>query len=117
MSDRHLKRIDQARKELSEAIERNGGVECEQTPDLFFPEDYTTEFLEAWGQGDLQYDNARANLTKFAKSICKRCPLKLQCLSVAVVGREEYGIWGGLTSMERRKLWVYSSPSTTPFSD
>jgi WhiB family redox-sensing transcriptional regulator len=37
-----------------------------------------------------------------AKSICRICPVKAQCLDYAMEIREPYGIWGGLTEAERR---------------
>lgn len=39
-----------------------------------------------------------------AKAICKACPVKGNCLESAVDIREPYGIWGGLTEVERREF-------------
>lgn len=39
-----------------------------------------------------------------AKSICKICPVRAECLEYATAIREPYGIWGGLTEAERRQL-------------
>lgn len=36
-----------------------------------------------------------------AKTICGRCPVKVDCLEYALRHREPYGIWGGLTESER----------------
>ena len=33
-----------------------------------------------------------------------RCPLALACLTTALHNKEEYGIWGGATPNERKKL-------------
>lgn len=41
---------------------------------------------------------------KMAKWICRRCPVKSQCLQYALDNDEVHGIWGGLSRMERRKL-------------
>lgn len=50
---------------------------CAQTdPELFYPE---------------QGDNAEK-----AKSICRSCPVQLQCAQYAIDNNEEFGIWGGL---------------------
>jgi len=38
-----------------------------------------------------------------AKSICKVCPVAIDCLEYAMTIREPYGIWGGLTEVERRQ--------------
>ncbi len=41
-----------------------------------------------------------------AKSICKVCPVNMECLAYALEIREPYGIWGGLTETERRGLYT-----------
>lgn len=40
----------------------------------------------------------------YAKSICGQCPVRTECLSEALKNHEGSGIWGGLTSDERRVL-------------
>ncbi len=42
--------------------------------------------------------------TRTAKAICGRCPVRAGCLDWALGRGELYGIWGGLTSGERRRL-------------
>jgi WhiB family redox-sensing transcriptional regulator len=37
-----------------------------------------------------------------AKRICLTCEVKRECLEYALRSREPYGIWGGLTEIERR---------------
>jgi WhiB family redox-sensing transcriptional regulator len=37
------------------------------------------------------------------RSICGRCPIQRDCLSYAFE-HENFGVWGGLTSMERRSV-------------
>lgn len=39
-----------------------------------------------------------------AKVICHTCPVKHDCLEYALEAREAYGIWGGLTELERKAL-------------
>lgn len=39
-----------------------------------------------------------------AKEVCRRCPVRSECLAYAVHRRERFGIWGGLTDRERREL-------------
>lgn len=53
---------------------------------LFFPD-----------QGDLY--GARQ-----AQEICARCPVRPQCLAHAVGDGEHYGIWGGTTERDRRRI-------------
>jgi WhiB family redox-sensing transcriptional regulator len=49
---------------------------------------------------------ARARRADRAKAICQRCPVLEQCRRHALVTREPYGVWGGLTEEERRELWT-----------
>lgn len=37
-----------------------------------------------------------------AKSICMHCIVRAECLDYALTTRESYGIWGGLTELERK---------------
>lgn len=53
-------------------------------PDLFFP-----------GAGESSHD---------AKEICRGCTVRLDCLEFALTNGEKFGIWGGLTERERRRL-------------
>lgn len=58
---------------------------CSQTdPEAFFPE--------------------QGGSTKDAKRICARCPVKTECLNYALANDERFGVWGGLTERERRRL-------------
>jgi WhiB family transcriptional regulator, redox-sensing transcriptional regulator len=41
---------------------------------------------------------------EYAKSICGRCPVREQCLSEALDRGESFGVWGGLTTDERRAM-------------
>ncbi len=53
-------------------------------PDLFFPE--------------------RGASTRTAKAICRECTVRVDCLEFAIVSSEKFGIWGGLSERERRKI-------------
>lgn len=58
---------------------------CAQTdPEVFFPE--------------------KGDSTKQAKKICSLCDVTTQCLEYALDNDEQFGIWGGLSEQERRKL-------------
>ena len=39
-----------------------------------------------------------------AKAVCHTCPVREECLEYALDAREGYGIWGGLTELERKAL-------------
>lgn len=46
----------------------------------------------------------RGGSTRQAKSICAECTVSEQCLSYALELDERFGVWGGLSERERRKL-------------
>lgn len=39
-----------------------------------------------------------------AKKVCAGCPVTAQCLDYALRTDQRFGIWGGLSERERRKL-------------
>ena len=58
---------------------------CAQTdPEAFFPE--------------------KGGSTRDAKRICTGCSVRGECLEYALQNDERFGIWGGLSERERRKL-------------
>jgi WhiB family redox-sensing transcriptional regulator len=63
----------------------------DKDPDLFFPPE------EERGR----YAAFRETL---AKRICLRCPVLRECTDYALVADERYGVWGGLTPVERGRL-------------
>jgi WhiB family transcriptional regulator, redox-sensing transcriptional regulator len=42
--------------------------------------------------------------TREAKRICQGCEVRSECLEYALAHDERFGIWGGLSERERRKL-------------
>lgn len=58
---------------------------CAETdPECFFPE--------------------KGGSTKAAKAICEVCPVKQLCLADSLVNESRFGVLGGLSERERRKL-------------
>ena len=58
---------------------------CAQTdPEAFFPE--------------------KGGSTREAKRVCQNCEVRSECLDYALANDERFGIWGGLSERERRKL-------------
>jgi len=53
-------------------------------PDLFFPE--------------------RGASTREAKEVCRGCVVRLECLEYALQNGEKFGIWGGMSERERRRI-------------
>lgn len=84
-----IRQIERKYIELQEGIRENGGVECAQMPDAFFPDDCN--------------DSEQAKfMAEVAKQVCNDCPLKIQCLDYAV-SANMVGVWGGTTTAERNK--------------
>ncbi|WP_058234602.1 WhiB family transcriptional regulator [Devriesea agamarum] len=38
------------------------------------------------------------------KALCGPCPVRTQCLADALQNRIEFGVWGGMTERERRRM-------------
>ncbi|GAA1116643.1 WhiB family transcriptional regulator [Citricoccus alkalitolerans] len=58
---------------------------CAQTdPEAFFPE--------------------KGGSTRDAKKVCSACTVRSECLEYALGNDERFGIWGGLSERERRRL-------------
>ena len=53
-------------------------------PDLFFPE--------------------RGASTREAKEVCRGCVVREACLEYALANGEKFGIWGGMSERERRRI-------------
>ena len=53
-------------------------------PELFFPE--------------------RGASTREAKEVCRGCVVRLDCLEFAIANSEKFGIWGGMSERERRRV-------------
>src|SRR5680860_173871 len=72
------------------------GAPCKgEEQDLFFPE-----------QEEGTDKAHQAKLAKAVKAICASCILKDQCLNFALESKpsNDYGIWGGTTKIERRRI-------------
>ena len=58
---------------------------CAETdPEAFFPE--------------------KGGSTREAKKVCTGCEVRAECLEFALSNDERFGIWGGLSERERRRL-------------
>ena len=58
---------------------------CAETdPEAFFPE--------------------KGGSTREAKRVCTGCTVRAECLESALTNDERFGIWGGLSERERRRL-------------
>jgi WhiB family redox-sensing transcriptional regulator len=48
----------------------------------------------------------RAGREAAAKAVCAGCPVLLRCREAALLSREPYGVWGGLSEHEREDAWT-----------
>lgn len=49
---------------------------------------------------------AKGSVNKAAKAVCAKCPVRAECLSYALATGQPFGVWGGLSAAERRRLVV-----------
>jgi WhiB family redox-sensing transcriptional regulator len=70
---------------VGEDLAWQDGANCKgANADLFFPE--------------------RGASTRAAKGICRECQVREECLEFAITTSEKFGIWGGLSERERRRI-------------
>lgn len=41
---------------------------------------------------------------RYAKKVCRGCPVVNDCLAYALDQRIDFGVWGGMTARERRAM-------------
>lgn len=63
---------------------RDGALCAQVDADIFFPE--------------------KGGSTREAKWVCRMCDVRVECLAYALENDERFGIWGGKSERERRKL-------------
>lgn len=82
--------MNQLRDLLGDAPEWRDLALCrEADPDAWFPEP--------------------GNSAHAAKRICRRCPVRVECLTYALDTRQPDGVWGGKSERERHKLIARST--------
>jgi len=57
---------------------------AEVDPEIFFPE--------------------KGERTAHVKQICKACIVRVECLEYSLQNNERFGVWGGLTEHDRRRV-------------
>jgi WhiB family redox-sensing transcriptional regulator len=67
------------------------------------PPEWTTDALCAQVDPALFYPEA-GEPNRDAKRICAGCEVRAECLAYALAHRERFGVWGGTTERERRRL-------------
>lgn len=82
------------REEREEAAWRDRARCAETDPEAFYPE--------------------KGEPTEPARRVCRNCEVRVQCLEYALANDERFGVWGGLSVQQRRRLKVGAS---TPIRD
>lgn len=73
--------------------------------ELAHPEVWMTEGLCTQTDPEVFYPRPGESRTmRIAKQICHDCPIQMRCLTYALKHREQFGIWGGFTPSERRRM-------------
>lgn len=67
---------------LSATNWRRGAICAQVDPEMFFPE--------------------KGGSTRQAKRVCNGCPVQVFCLEEAIENDEGFGIWGSMSTRERR---------------
>jgi WhiB family redox-sensing transcriptional regulator len=60
------------------------GLCAQVDPELWFPE--------------------KGGSTREAKQLCTRCPVRAECLAYALANDERFGVWGGASERDRRRM-------------
>ena len=84
---------------MNSAISALGGADAEwreRAACLPFPS------ILFFGVDDNETPVERRGREERAKEICAVCPVRKECLDYALATKEPYGIWGGLTEVERK---------------
>lgn len=79
------------------AIEAGGQPPCSNAPDLWFDD------------GNYQENGRDAIPTQAdysqAKALCASCEIIIQCRTHALRFKEPYGVWGGLSPIDRSRIY------------
>lgn len=84
MHELHLITGDELADEATELSWQERSLCAQTDPEAFFPE--------------------KGGSTREAKKVCTGCEVRQECLEYALEHDERFGIWGGLSERERRKL-------------
>lgn len=92
--DDDLPVLDQLAAQVDEELSWQDFALCaEADPEAFFPE--------------------KGGSTRYAKKVCRSCEVRAECLQYALDHDERFGVWGGLSERERRKLQRDQEATTT----
>lgn len=70
---------------------------------MFDPRPWTEQALCATTDPESFFPE-KGGSTREAKGTCLRCEVRAECLEYALANQERFGIWGGMSERERRRL-------------
>lgn len=71
--------------------------------EVLMPPEWTKKALCAEVDPNIFFPEIGEDVAK-VKRICKACDVKEECLKFSLDNDERFGIWGGLSEINRRKL-------------
>lgn len=79
------------------------GPQLPRSPFEFDPQPWMVDSLCAQTDPEAFYPE-KGGSTREAKAVCLRCEVREPCLEYALEREERFGIWGGLSERERRRI-------------
>lgn len=78
------------------------GVKCKGDTESFYPNNPSSEVAKAKSRcnGSIRIDKEAGT-----EVIDEPCPFLMKCLQHAIDHKELYGVWGGTSERDRRKIW------------
>lgn len=71
--------------------------------EVLMPPEWTKRALCAEVDPEIFFPQA-GDKTAYVKKICKACSVRVECLKYSLQNNERFGVWGGLTERDRRKV-------------
>jgi WhiB family redox-sensing transcriptional regulator len=71
--------------------------------EVLMPPEWTKKALCAEVDPEIFFPEIGGTTTD-VKRICKACDVKAECLEYSLRNNERFGVWGGLSEQDRRKL-------------
>ena len=71
--------------------------------EVLMPPEWTKKALCAEVDPEIFFPN-KGDKVAYVKQICKACSVRVECLEYSLQNNERFGIWGGLTEHDRRRV-------------
>jgi WhiB family transcriptional regulator, redox-sensing transcriptional regulator len=89
---------------MSQQMRESVAMDLKKLPNDPLPPDFWQEQAACYGvDPDVFFPPSEEEAT-LALTYCASCSIREMCLSWALKNRERYGVWGGTTEQQRRRL-------------